>query len=82
MVVNRVNSNGRFPNTVCGVVKQKGQFSWLNKKPMTLVKEKLAREILEGKHENNVKGALFFTNVKVWFKRKVLYVIGNHRFYG
>ncbi len=81
MVLNRVNSN-KFPKTVCGVVKQRGQFSWLNKKPMTLAKEKLAREVLEGKHKNNVKGALFFTNLAVMFKRKVLYIIGKHRFYG
>lgn len=81
VVVNRVNS-GKFPSTVCGVVKQRGQFSWIGKKPMTLAKEKLAREVLEGKHKNNVRGALYFTNVSVWFKRKVLYVIGRHRFYG
>jgi N-acetylmuramoyl-L-alanine amidase len=82
VVVNRVNSNGKFPNTVCGVVKQRGQFSWVGKKPMTPAKKDLAREILEGKHSNNVKGALYFTNVGTWFKRKVLYVIGRHRFYG
>jgi N-acetylmuramoyl-L-alanine amidase len=80
-VLNRVNS-GKYPNTVCGVVKQRGQFSWVGKKPMTLAKEKLAREVLEGKHKNNVKGALFFTNLSVRFKKKVLYLIGNHRFYG
>lgn len=81
VVVNRVNS-GKFPSTVCGVVKQRGQFSWVGKKPMTLAKEKLAREVLEGKHKNNVPKALFFTNLSVKFKRKVLYLIGNHRFYG
>jgi len=81
VVMNRVKS-GKFPDTVCGVVKQRGQFSWYGKKPMTNKKQQLAVEVLQGKHLNNVQGALFFTNFSVKFKKKILYVIGNHRFYG
>jgi N-acetylmuramoyl-L-alanine amidase len=81
VVMNRVKS-GKFPDTVCGVVKQRGQFSWYGRKPMTNAKVNLATEILQGKHRNNVPKALFFTNLSVRFKKKILYIIGNHRFYG
>ena len=80
VVLNRVD-NPRFPNTVCGVVKQPRQFSWVGKKPMTLKQEKLAQQILEGQVKRTLPTALFFTNVKIWFKRSVVAVIGNHRFY-
>jgi N-acetylmuramoyl-L-alanine amidase len=81
VVLNRVKSN-KFPNTVCGVVKQRGQFSWYGKKPMTNQKQQLALEVLKGRHPNNVKGALFFTNFSIRFNKRILYVVGRHRFYG
>lgn len=81
VVMNRVKS-GRYPNTVCGVVKQRGQFSWVGRKPFTSAKQKLAMEVLQGKHPNNVKGAYYFTNFSVKFKKRILYIIGRHRFYG
>lgn len=80
VVLNRKDSP-RFPNTVCGVVKQPRQFSWYGKKPMTLKQEKLARQILEGDVERTHPKAFFFTHVGTWLKRKVLTVIGRHRFY-
>ena len=80
VVLNR-KEDPRFPNTVCGVVKQPRQFSWVGKKPMTLKQESLAREILNGEVERTVPTALFFTNVRIWFKRKVVATIGRHRFY-
>lgn len=79
--MNRVQS-GKFPRTVCGVVKQRGQFSWYGKKPMTNEKQQLAAEVLKGKHRNNVRGALFFTNFSVTFNKTILYIIGRHKFYG
>jgi N-acetylmuramoyl-L-alanine amidase len=81
VVMNRVRS-GKFPDTVCGVVKQRGQFSWYGRKPMTNQKQQLAVEVLQGKHRNNVRGALFFTNFSVRFNKRILYIIGRHRFYG
>ena len=80
VVLNRVE-DPRFPNTVCGVVKQPKQFSWYGKKPMTNKKEKLAKDILKGNVKRNVPRALFFTHVSMWFKRQVVTVIGRHRFY-
>lgn len=80
VVLNRKDSP-RFPNTVCGVVKQRGQFAWYPKKPMTMRQESLARKILKGEVKRILPSALFFTNVSIWFKRKVVTVIGRHRFY-
>jgi N-acetylmuramoyl-L-alanine amidase len=80
VVLNRVASP-RFPDSICSVVNQRGQFSWVGKKPFTDKKIALAKEVLAGHHENNVPKALFFTNFTVRFKRKVLYTIGRHRFY-
>lgn len=80
VVLNRVD-DPRFPDTVCEVVKQPKQFSWVGKKPMTLKQEKLAKEMLQGKRKRIFPKALFFTNVRIWFKRKVIGVIGRHRFY-
>lgn len=81
VVLNR-KDDPRFPNTICGVVKQPRQFSWVNKKPMTLKQETLARDIISGEVERNLpRKAVFFTNVRIWFKRTVVAVIGRHRFY-
>ena len=80
VVLNRVE-DPRFPNTVCGVVKEPKQFSWYGKKPLTNKKEKLAKNILTGEVKRNVPNALFFAHVSVWFKRKIIKVIGEHRFY-
>lgn len=80
VVMNRVESP-RFPNNVCAVVKQPKQFSWVGKKPMTMKQETLARKILNGEIKRVLPTALFFTNVRVWFKRAVVATIGRHRFY-
>lgn len=75
----------RFPKTVCGVVKQPGQFSWVKDNPVMKAPKKfqeLALEVLSGKYKDPTRGALFFHNGSVEsFKRRELIRIGEHIFY-
>jgi len=89
VTLNRL-ADGRFRDTLCGVVKQPGQFSWVPNFPnfqkafKTLPFETviLATEILSGKYIDNTKGALYFhANYVEPFKRKRTVIIGNHIFY-
>ena len=88
VVMNRVKS-AEFPNTISGVIYQKGQFSCVtdgqfNKaidKNSTVYKA--AREALNGADPTN--GALFFYNPKTakssWlYSLKTITTIGSHRF--
>lgn len=88
VVLNRVESS-EFPNTISGVIYQKGQFSCItdgnfNKaidKDSTVYKA--ATEVMNGADPTN--GALFFYNPKTakskWlFSLKTVTTIGNHRF--
>jgi spore germination cell wall hydrolase CwlJ-like protein len=89
VTINRVKSK-KFPNTVCSVVKQPYQFSWVKMFP-DYAKTKVADpqikqiaydSILSRKWKDNTNGALFFHNNTVDdFKRKKVAVIGNHKFY-
>jgi spore germination cell wall hydrolase CwlJ-like protein len=85
-VLNRVKSR-QFPNTVCGVVFQRGQFSWTtawnqswnaNRDSM-----QVAKVALMGTHSLKDFQALYFhnTSVKPGWKRKHIATIGNHVFY-
>jgi spore germination cell wall hydrolase CwlJ-like protein len=87
VVLNRVESS-KFPNTVCGVVKQKNQFSWVNKSPKIKNKtsyesaKKLARHVAKY-HQAKSNGALYFYNPSKakpsWAKKmKVVEKVGNH----
>jgi len=88
VIMNRVES-AEFPNTIAGVVYQKGQFSsvtdgQINKafENETQVK-KAAQEAYNGSDPTN--GALFFYNAKTtkskWlYTRPTLKVIGSHTF--
>ena len=88
--LNRVRDS-RFPNSVCSVVYQPSQYSWTKQNPK--IKEKkqyerakrLAQEVIEGKHKDVSKGALYFVHIKTnrnWLK-KLTYTctIGNHKFF-
>lgn len=88
--LNRVK-DARFPNTICGVVHQKSQFSWTKYNPKIKEKEqyerakRLSQEAVAGKHKDNTKGALYFVHVKInrnWLE-KLTYTctIGNHKFF-
>lgn len=81
VIMNRTESK-KFPSDVCSVVKQPRQFSWYPHKPLTYGNQKeFAKKLLNGEYKRTVPDAYFFTNVKVWFKRRVTAVIGGHRFY-
>lgn len=87
VTLNRVKSKF-FPESICGVVKQKKQFSWV--KPNTNFHApnipdetfKLAVDILNGKYKDYSRGALYFHNENVPpFPRKETTRIGRHIFY-
>lgn len=88
VVLNRVKSP-KFPNTISGVIYQKGQFSCVTDgqfdKPIAKDSTvyKAAKEALSGADPSN--GALYFYNPKTakskWlFSLKTVKVIGSHRF--
>lgn len=88
VVLNRVKSP-EFPNTIAGVIYQKGQFSCVTdgqfNKPIdkNSTVYKAAKEAMNGSDPSN--GALFFYNPKTakskWlFSLKTLKTIGSHRF--
>lgn len=89
VVLNRVNSP-KFPNTVCGVVYQKHQFSW-TKKPTKIVNQQawaasvsLANKaITTGLPKLKNFTALYFhsKSVKPNWKLTKIAKIGNHVFY-
>jgi len=85
-VLNRVKSS-KFPNHVCKVVFQKGQFSWTKNWNKSWnadhQSQQVARVALMGTHSMKDFKALYFHNTSVnpnW-NRKKLATIGNHVFY-
>ena len=85
--LNRVKDY-RFPKTVCGVVYQKSQYSWVKNNPKVKEKEqyeraeRLAKEVVAGRHKDNTKGALFFNSLHRKPSGTVCTVrIGGHSFY-
>jgi spore germination cell wall hydrolase CwlJ-like protein len=85
-VLNRVKSV-HFPNTVCGVVFQKSQFSWTRTWNQSWTADRdsiqVARVALMGTHSMKDFHALYFHNktVKPAWKRQYLTTIDNHVFY-
>jgi N-acetylmuramoyl-L-alanine amidase len=90
VTLNRAN-NPNFPNSICGVVYEKGQFSWVGKNktqpkgPMFNAAQKAAMDVLNGEHPLKDFDALHFHNSGVqpaWARNKrKLKVIRNHHFY-
>lgn len=81
----------RFPNTVCGVVHQKNQFSW-TRNPQRITQwrtynkiKKLAIEVLAGKWKGLSGGSVFYHARRIkpfWSKSfTVTKTIDNHVFY-
>lgn len=91
VILNRVDS-GRFPNSVCGVINQRGQFSYTfqgsrqirNKAAYARVHQ-VAVEALSGAPRNLTGGATYFHTPRVrpaWAKRFTRTTqIGAHIFY-
>ena len=91
LVINRMNS-GRFANSICGVVNQRGQFfqtSSYNPRRDTAQwasAVSIAREALEGSAPQVVPGAVFFHATYIapnsWFRtRQRVATLGQHIFY-
>jgi spore germination cell wall hydrolase CwlJ-like protein len=92
VIANRAASGGRFPPTYCGVLFQRGQFSFVrghslpsvprsNKQWQTAVA--IAKIVDQGLQQSSVGNALFFHARYVspaWHMRRVA-SIGNHVFY-
>ena len=91
VILNRIHS-GRFPSSVCGVVKQRGQFSFVRGGHLPSAPRgaaawhkavAVARLALEGTSERPAANALFFHARRVstgWHAVRVA-SIGNHLFY-
>ncbi len=91
VILNRVDS-GKFPDSVCGVVNQRGQFSYkgagvkkIHEKGAYQRSQSVARAALEGAPRTLTDGATYFHTPAVrpsWARRFVRTVkIGSHIFY-
>ena len=90
VTLNRTEDN-RFPDSICDVVYQRGQFSWTKHKPRIREEEawQLAKSIadtatyLHEEGKDNTGGAVYFDGGKhkqSYHKRRTIQ-IGNHSFY-
>jgi N-acetylmuramoyl-L-alanine amidase len=90
VTLNRIE-DVNFPDTICGVVYQQGQFSWTKRKPSIREQEAwvLAMNIAEQaiylhqEGKDNTGGALYFDggHTPQSFHTKKTVRIGNHSFY-
>jgi N-acetylmuramoyl-L-alanine amidase len=86
VILNRTKVAEKFPDTVCGVIKQKGQFSYNPKQKVTdfdlwLSIRMIAETALTGMASDPTKGSLFFgTHSQKFVCAKPKVKIGNHRF--
>ena len=93
VIANRANSGGRFPSTYCGVLFQRGQFSFVRGKSWPRVNRSgrqwqnavaIARIVDQELHSSKASNALFFHAKRVspgWRRLKRVASIGNHVFY-
>jgi spore germination cell wall hydrolase CwlJ-like protein len=92
VIANRANSGGRFPSTYCGVLFQRGQFSFIhgsklpsvsrsNKQWQTAVA--IAKIVDQDLQDSKAGNALFFhaRYVSPGWRMKRVASIGNHVFY-
>lgn len=91
VILNRADS-GRFPRSLCGVVKQRGQFSFVRGGQFPAIKRgsrdwreavAIARIAKADRWESGAPNALFFhaTHVSPRWKLRRVATIGNHVFY-
>lgn len=90
VILNRTNS-GRFPRTICGVVKQPGQFSFVRGGTIPAIRSAaqyrtamaIAQVAMDKEWDNPTPGALYFHARRVspgWARPRVA-TIGNHIFF-
>ena len=92
VIANRAQSGGRFPSTYCGVLFQRGQFSFVHGRSLPHVSHDnrqwqtavaIAKIVDQGLKESQVGNALFFHARYVspgWHLKRVA-SIGNHIFF-
>ena len=92
VIANRANSKGRFPSSYCGVLKQRGQFSFVRGSGWPPIAKNgaqwksalsAARIVHSAEQASNIGRAMFFHAKRVspgWKLTKVA-AIGNHIFY-
>jgi spore germination cell wall hydrolase CwlJ-like protein len=92
VIANRAQSGGRFPDSYCGVLFQRGQFSFVHGRTLPSVPRAnhqwqtavaIAKIVDQGLKESAVGDALFFHARYVtpgWHARRIA-SIGNHVFY-
>lgn len=92
VIANRANSRGRFPGTYCGVLTQRGQFSFVRGGRWPSVNRDslqwrnavaIARIVDADLHDSKVSKALFFhaRRVSPGWRLTRLGMVGNHVFY-
>lgn len=92
VIANRANSGGRFPPSYCGVLFQRGQFSFVHGRTLPSVPRSskqwqtavaIAKIVDQGLHASSVGNALFFhaRYVSPGWRLKRVAAIGNHIFY-
>jgi spore germination cell wall hydrolase CwlJ-like protein len=92
VIANRANSGGRFPSSYCGVLFQRGQFSFVHGHSLPSVAHSnrqwqtavaIAKIVDQGLKESSVGNALFFhaRYVSPGWGLKRIASIGNHVFY-
>jgi spore germination cell wall hydrolase CwlJ-like protein len=90
VIISRTNS-GRFPRTICGVVKQPGQFSFIRGGAIPAIRSAaqyrtamaIAQVAMDKEWDNPTPGALYFHARRVspgWGRPRVA-TIGNHIFF-
>ena len=92
VIANRANSNGRFPSTYCGVLFQRGQFSFIRGKSLPFVPRAsrqwqtavaVAKIVDQDLKDSAVGNAMFFhaKHVSPGWRLKRVASVGNHVFY-
>ena len=92
VIANRANSNGRFPSTYCGVLFQRGQFSFIRGKSLPSVPRAsrqwqtavaVAKIVDQDLKDSAVGNAMFFhaKHVSPGWRLKRVASVGNHVFY-
>jgi N-acetylmuramoyl-L-alanine amidase len=92
VIANRAKSNGRFPSTYCGVLFQRGQFSFVRGRSWPTVNKSgrqwqnavaIAKIVDQDLKDSAVGNALFFhaKHVSPRWRLKRVASVGNHVFY-